>query len=337
MMTKLIALLLGASIAAFAGVPPAVAGGGSGTLFISSATEGPGGTATFPLYRGTSGGRTVYYVVLDTSNGNVSAALGVNTASKLRTARGTAAVQEVARNPDGTIDFPATVDFSPVRTVAGTPGTGFPPTQADPGSVGEAGYSPLIELPDGTVENAPQIGNDSGWHDKVVAVDVTRGRVTLQETDGVQGGRPVRYISTDASDPAIAALEGSTFAPGLAAAPYAGGDGTDSARASLAAFVNGQTGADNPDRQGVNSALLGEGDPLNVLAWNPTQGRYSPLWDVHPAAWTTAAIASGANARQVDFFKVAHLAEDGLIVGGFGGSFRAVDVVVNCPIVFRAG
>ena len=28
-----------------------------------------------------------------------------------------------------------------------------------------------------------------------------------------------------------------------------------------------------------------EADPLNVLRWAPNQGRYSPLWDVHPAAW----------------------------------------------------
>ena len=38
-------------------------------------------------------------------------------------------------------------------------------------------------------------------------------------------------------------------------------------------------------RQGINSALLGEGDPLNVLAWTPNQGRYSPLWDVHVSQW----------------------------------------------------
>jgi len=243
----------------------------------------------------------------------------------------------VSLRADGTVNFPATVDFAPVHTVQGTAGTGFPPIQAAPGSVGEPGYTPLIQLPNGTIENAPQIGNGSGWHDKVISVDVERGVVTLQETSGEQGGRPVRYVSTDASDSAIAALEGSTFAPALAAAPFAGGDGTDSARASLAAFVNGQTGTRNPNRQGVNSALLGEGDPLNVLAWNPGQGRYSPLWDVHPAAWTAAAIEAGRNVRQTDFFKVAHLADDGLVVGGFGGRFRAVDVVVNCPIVSRAG
>jgi len=42
--------------------------------------------------------------------------------------------------------FPATVDFSQAHTVvAGNPDP-FPPAQATPGSTGEAGYSPLIQL-----------------------------------------------------------------------------------------------------------------------------------------------------------------------------------------------
>jgi hypothetical protein len=336
-MIKALALLGAAMLALAGGATAARADNGSSTtLFVRSATGQAGNTVKLPLRRGTSHGQTVYYVIFDTSSGGVSDTLGVNTSQKLANARGTTAVQKVTLNPNGTVNFPATVDFSPVRAVAGTPGTGFPPTVANPGSIGETGYSPLIQLPDGTIENAPQIGNASGWHDKVVSVNGD-GTVTLRETDGEQAGLAVRYVSTDSSNSAIAALEGSTYAPALQGAPFAGGDGTDSARASLAAFVNGQTGIDNANRQGVNSALLGEGDPLNVLAWNPTQGRYSPLWDVHPAKWTDAAIAAGLNTRQTDFFKVADLAKDGFIVGGFGGSFHAVDVVVNCPIISRAG
>jgi hypothetical protein len=329
--------LAGAAVFAITTTPAVFAGGGAGDLFVRSGVEGPNNTVTLPLHSGLSHGQTVFYVIFDTSNGNVSDALGVNESQKLANARGTGAVQRVRRNADGSINFPATVDFSPTHVVQGTPGSGFPPVKAQPGSVGEAGYSPLIQLPNGTVENAPQIGNASGWHDKVVSVDMAHSKVTLHETDGEQGGRAVRYVSTDSSDPAIAALEGSTYAPALQAAPFAGGDHTDSSRASLAAFVNGQTGVNNPNRQGVNSALLGQGDPLNVLAWNPKQGRYSPLWDVHPAKYTAAAIAAHLNVLQRDFFKVAELAKDGFVVGGFGGAFHAVDVIVDCPIVFRAG
>ena len=41
-----------------------------------------------------------------------------------------------------------------------------------------------------------------------------------------------------------------TYAPDLNAAPFAGGDGTDSARASLAAITNGATGPRTPSARG---------------------------------------------------------------------------------------
>jgi hypothetical protein len=211
--------------------------------------------------------------------------------------------------------------------------TGFPPAAADPGAVGRDGYSPLIELPDGTVLNAPQLANDSGQADKVVAIDMTAGTVRYQLTDGFSRGERVSYVSTDASDSAVAALENSTWAPALESAPFPGGDGTDSARATLVAFVNGQTGAGNPQRQGLNSALLDGLDPLNVLAWKPNQGRYSPLWDVHPAQWSAAAVAARANVAQTSVDAVQALVQRGTITGPGGARFAPADVVVDCPIV----
>lgn len=233
---------------------------------------------------------------------------------------------------NGIITFPATVDFSPVRQVVPS-ATGFPPALATPGAVGAPGYSPLIQLADGSVVNAPQIGNATGWADKVVSVDLDRMTVVFQGTAGFSGGKAVLYVSTDASDPGVAAIEDVTYAPALNAAPSAGDDGSDSARASLAAFVNGQTGGANPQRQGVNSALLDGLDPLNILRWAPNQGRYSPLWDVHPAAWSDAAIAGGLNKRQTDWGKVAGLVDKGSITGPGGAPFGPLGVVVNCPIV----
>jgi hypothetical protein len=209
----------------------------------------------------------------------------------------------------------------------------------------------LIEMADGRILNAPiiAVGELSEIaadplrrvsHDKIVSVDTANLRVRLQETAGFSGGKKVWYVSTDASVAPVAALEGSTLAPALGFAPFAGGDGTDSARASLAAFVNGQTGNGNPQRQGLNSALLDGADPLNVLAWNPSQGRYSPLWDVHPAEWSAVVMAAGRNLRQTDFGKVRNLADKGFIgnpqVFG-GGAFThfpgAQGAVVNCPII----
>jgi hypothetical protein len=320
-------------LAALAAGPVLAEEGGSRDLFIASAVENHDNTVTLPLHRGlTADGREVWYVEFDTSEGKDAAARGINQASKLTNARNTAAVMRVqVRN--GQIVFPATVDFSPERVVVPGPG-GFPPAQALPGSVGEPGYSPLIQLPDGTIRNAPHVANRSGLHDKVIGnPDFARGRVTLQETDGFAGGKAVKYVSTDSSDVAAAALEGSTWAPALNAAPFAGGDGTDSARASLAVFVNGQTGASNPNRQGLASALSDGLDPLNVLAWTPNQGRYSPLWDIFPAAWSSAALAAGTNTRQTDFGKVRNLAQKGFVTAPDGRPWGAGGFIVNCPIV----
>lgn len=309
-----------------------VASASGPTTFVSSARV-TGDDVTFPLRRGQSPRGAFWYVVIDANTSDAASRYGVNRADKLSNARGTATQR--GRLVNGVLTVDAGVDFSPVRTVVGS-ATGFPPAVAVPGSVGDAGYSPLVQLPDGTVLNAPQIGNATGWHDKVVRVDTTRGTVTLRGTHGFARGREVLYVSTDASVDVAAALEGSTLAPRLAAAPSAGDDSSASARAALAAFVNGRTGAADPQRQGLNSAVLDGLDPLNVLAWTPNQGRYSPLWDVHPAAWTPAAQAAGLDVRQTDWAEVSEkLTEQGLVSGPGGAPFGAADIVVNCPIVLQ--
>jgi hypothetical protein len=328
---KLLSLpALGLAGAFALGAPSAALADGR-ELFVASAVEHADDTATLPLYRGTSRGRTVWYIVLDSSDGNEAQRRGINQSNKLANARNTGAVQKVTVQ-NGVIEFPASVDFTFSHEVV--PGD---PLIANPGSRGEDGYSPLIQLPNGIILNAPHVANSlsAQLHDKVVEIDFANRTVRMRQTHGFQGGRAVKYISTDASAPDVAALEGSTFAPALALAPRAGDDSTNSARASLAAFVNGQIGADNPQRQGINSALNGDGDPLNVLFWNPKQGRYSPLWDVFLSAWSAKAVAAGQNVRQTDFGQVENLAEHAVVTRFDGAPFGAVNVVVNCPIISR--
>src|SRR5262252_9304501 len=146
---------------------------GSGTtLFITSAFEHPDGTVTLPLHQGLSQGQAVYYIITDASDSNDAALYGVNVSQKLANAANTGAVQKVTVDANGVVTFPATVTFGLQRILVPGP-TGFPPAQAQPGAVGQAGYSPLIQLPSGAVLEASQVANASGQADKVVSLDKT--------------------------------------------------------------------------------------------------------------------------------------------------------------------
>ena len=72
-------------------------------------------------------------------------------------------------------------------------------------------------------------------------------------------------------------------------------------------------------------------DPLNILRWLPQQGRYSPLWDVHLAAWATTP------RRITQYDDVADLARAGDVSGPGGAPFGAVGFIVNCPIIALVG
>lgn len=299
-------------------------------------------TVTLPLHRGvTADGRTTWYIITESSNKDDAERRGVNPAPKLANALGTRAVQSVTV-VNGVVHFAGTVNFSPTRVVVPGP-NGFPPAVAIPGAVGDASYSPLITTGNGIVLNASQVANNTGLHDSVVAIDFVSRRVTLKMFAGFYGGHPILYLHVDASDPMLAAIEGSNFAPNLNAAPgIASNDKDRSARSAIIPIVNGPRGVNNPQRQGLQSALLGEGDPLNITQEFPGNGEYSPVWDVHPAVWTDAAIRAGERRRLTDAGEVAGEVENGDIVSGGTGpanqelnGLRAANFISNCPIVIR--
>jgi hypothetical protein len=303
---------------------------------------------------GNTGGRPIWYVLTDTSDREEAKALGLLFSAKLKytefsTRRG-------RLNSDRVLEFRSgTVDFSPERRVE--PGTGtdaFPPSVAQPGSVGSRNYSPLVRVTNvgNTVYNAPIVAGNvpaerlnefcdgnvdhSLVHDNVVKICPRDQTVTIRAVTGFSFARPILYMSTDSNDEVTSALEGVTFAPGLRDLSVGGDDSAFSAIERIFIATNGPTGRDNPQRQGLSSAVRGEGSPLNVFGGIPTIANdYSPLWDANIYSWTREAIERGYRSRNFEEFRILGLAAQGHITGPNGGRFGSSGVIINCPPIFR--
>jgi len=169
------------------------------------------------------------------------------------------------------------------------------------------------------------------------------GTVTIKLTPIYSFARPSLYMSMDASDPVVAALDAGTLAPSLSDIGVGRDDGAFSAVERLFVIANGPMGKDNPQRQGLNSALgdgpLADGrdrPPLNVIGGIPTVATdYSPVWDLNLGEWTKDAISKGYRARVFEEFAILGLVQQGFITGPMGKKFGSTGIVVNCPIVFR--
>jgi hypothetical protein len=326
----------------------------------TSFSEGPANdhpVVKFPLREGTGAGHTIFYVITDASDQATATSLGVNFVPKLANAANTSAVQRTSSNDPTAINVPAGVDFSPNRLLVAGP-TGFPPAQAAPGAVGNLGYSPLVQLASGVVLNAEQIGdgaNTNGsdkthWADKVETVDAVNHTVTYDITNGCYEDQSVHYVSFDSSNPTAAAIEDVTFAPALGNVPSADCGTNDinqtppfiapgCARESLIAFINGQTGTDNTERQGENAAILDQLSPINILEDVPNNGgqfNYSPMWDIHFLQWN-ASVPLANRLRQSDFRRAEALvpaqAQSITPTGATSNTFQSTGFIVNCPLI----
>ena len=315
------------------------------------------GTITLPLYDGVmKSGETVWYIVTDTDDPGNADQLGLNYSPKLTYADIGRAVRRATLGAKFKLTFEAgKVDFKPQRSA--TPGDApnyFPPKQFQPGSVGDRDYSPLVKITNagGHIYNAPIIafnvsaeklnqfcdGNPdySLVHDKVLKICPREKTVTLALTTGFSFSRPVLYLSTDTNNPLTATAEAATYAPGLEDIQGAGDDSLFSPVERIFVFVNGPTGKDNPQRQGLNSALSDGASPLNILGGIPTVATdYSPLWDLNAAVWTQAAIDRGYRSRMTEEFAILGMVRRGFLTGLNGKPFGSSGLIVNCPIVFR--
>jgi hypothetical protein len=358
-------------------------------------------TVRLPLYpgiayKGTPHEEKVWYVLLDASDSGLAHDLGVNFAPKLANIAisDPAAVQTVTlENPTplanpfgpGVIDFAGAPDFSPTRIA--TPGPdGFPLAKFQPGAVAGPGYSPFIRIKgSGVVYNAPIVATGDGpfdvtrhtnTGDRVLNVHIAgpsqpgqfaESYVDMLFVKGFDAGQPIVYLSTDAGQPLTAVLERSTYVPALDSAAFNGGDDfLGSARERLFGFINGQTGANNPQAQGFQhlakdgmvaedaslsntafiNALRNGGDLLNVFGDFPTltdprhADAYSPLWDAQLGLWTPKAVSEGLNTRQIDEVQVFNLAatRPDLLTGvnpatGQPEPYGSVGVDINCAVI----
>lgn len=317
-------------------------------------------TITLPLYRGQSlNGKSVWYVLTDTTDEKNAAALGLNFSAKLAYAATCRGARDGMLETDGSLTFAqGAVDFAPVLTVVpGDAPKGFPPKVAKPGAIGDAGYSPLVRILNagGHVYNAPIVaygveakdlafcdGNPdySRVHDRVVKICASRQTVTLKLNAGFSFARPVLYLSMDSNDEATAAIEGVTLAPGLNDVLVGRDDSFASGVERLFTFANGPINPSerevNPQRQGLSSALLDKRSPLNVIGGIPTIATdYSPLWDVNVGEWTDEAIRLGYRSRLTEEFQILGFVVEGWLTGPGGKAFGSSGAIVNCPIAYR--
>jgi hypothetical protein len=363
-------------------------------------------TVRLPIYPGDAPvpghpGQTerVWYILEDASDSGAADDLGVNYAPKLANMAIScpACVQTVTEdnpspqaNPFGpaVIHFQGAPDFSPTRIAVPGP-TGFPLAKFQPGAVASDGYSPFIRIAGSdTIYNAPIIATGNGpsssfdvvhhtnTGDRVVGIHIAGPSAPGQFAEswadllfvkGFDSGQPIVYLSTDAGQPLTAVLERSTYVPALNNVSYNGGDDfLGSARERLFGFINGQTGADNPNAQGFEhlgldgdigadaslsdhtliQALRHGGDLLNVFGDFPTLSdprhadAYSPLWDAQLGLWTPKAVSEGLDTRQIDENTVLNLAADrpDLLTGvdpatGQPEPYGSVGVDINCAVI----
>ena len=349
-------------------------------------------TVRLPLYRGTANGHDVWFVLTEASDLGLAHNSGLNYAPKLANiAIGCPdCVQPVTldspsadQNKFGpaTVHFQGEPDFSPTRTLVPGP-NGFPPASFSPGAIAGSGYSPFIKIAGSdVVYNAPIVATGDGpfdvtthtnTADRVLGIHIAQppfpsgqfldSWVDLLVVKGFDAGQPILYLSTEADDPLASVLERATYVPVLAKAAYNGGDDfLGSARERLFGFINGQTGADNPQAQGFrnivldghaaqdasaqNTALIdglrNGGDLLNVFGDFPTLAdprhaqAYSPLWDAQLGQWTQKAIDEGLDTRQIDENVVFNLAatRPDLLTGPGGAPYGSVGIDINCAVI----
>ena len=333
-----------------------------------------GPTVRLPLFQGwetLSDGsvREGYYVITEASDQDLAEDLGVIFSPRMAAAIGSGGEQGSEWTEDGRLVFEGSVDFSPTRNlIAGDEADGllfgFPPSLVEPGAIADENWSSYVVLP-GTdiVINAQLMANETGIHDRIPNpdgnaqededdfgnpnLDTDNAAVVLQLLDGWHDGRPYYFhIVTDTSDPAPATIELGVFVPRLNNLPtfgvFPGGS-----MLPFSPTANGRT-QDNGDGlgfQGLNTASLSDRqvmDPTNTFPIDPSDTRYSPMWDAHITQFT---IPEEDRPILTSFDMINDLLEDGTLVPFQGNAnpsplanslsdlLTATGAIINCPVI----
>lgn len=324
-------------------------------LLKSGVVDTAKGTLTLPLYKGyLKGTKTpIWYILTDVSDPDVATELGLNFSTKLKFAGPGARTANF--NSKGELIFNAgTVDFTPSRVlVPGPDANPFPPVTAKAGAIGDKKYSPLVRVLNGggIIYNASIVasgpneasisfpdGNPdySKVHDEVLAIDPFKQVVTLQLVNGFSFGRPLWYVSLDASTEMVASIESNTYAPLLAKLNTGNDDSFGSGVERIFISTNGVRGCDDPRRQGLAAAFTDGHRPNNMFGGIPTLATdYSPMWNGQLWEWTPESVNKGYREQLREEFQLLTYAQDGLITGPGGTPFGDSGFNINCPPVQR--
>ncbi len=326
-------------------------------LLNTGTVDAAHGTITIPLYKGSLKGtnQTIWYILTDVSNQGVAEELGLNFSAKLNFAANAARTGNLDTNGNIVFDK-GTVNFAPNRNIVPGPvGQEFPPKSYTPGAIGDSNYSPYVSITNagGVIYNAPmvafnvdasQINFPTGHvdytkvHDQVVAIDPYNMTVTLNLINGFSFGRPVWYLSMDASITLAAAIEHNTYAPLMDKLLLGDDDSFASPIERIFIATNGPESGqcNNPLRQGLSADLADGYRPNNVLGGIPTIALdYSPAWDAQLYQWTDEAINNGYRGQLREEFQILTFVQDGLITAPGGAAFGSSGFSINCPIVQR--
>jgi hypothetical protein len=326
-------------------------------LLNTGTVDAAHGTITIPLYKGSLKGtkQTVWYILTDVSNEGVAQELGLNFSAKLNFASNAARTGNLDGNGNIVFDK-GTVSFAAQRNIVpGPAGQEFPPKSFRPGAIGDKNYSPYVSITNagGVIYNAPIVAFDvdaaqinfptgkvdySKVHDQVVAIDPYNMTVTLNLINGFSFGRPVWYLSMEASNQLAASIEHNTYAPLMDKLVLGHDDSFASPVERIFIATNGPEagGCNNPLRQGLSADLADGYRPNNVLGGIPTIALdYSPAWDAQLYEWTDDAVDRGFRGQLREEFQILTFVQDGLITGPGGVKFGSSGFSINCPIVQR--